>query len=147
MVIFKSKTMPKIKFPAAVFVYVHENDWMDQAGVKLWINNVWNKRNGGLRKEHSLLVWDMFRSHLKSETKNYLNQSNTATVVIPGGLTSLLQPLDLSLNKPFKDRLRYQCNQWMMDGEKYACSISRHSVRLCHKMLGCCGCKNCDKII
>lgn len=118
MVIFKRKTMPKIKFSAGVFVHVHENGWMDQAGVKLWIDNAWNMRNGGLRKEHSLLAWDMFRSHLTSETKNHLNESNTATAVIPAGLTSLLQPLDVSLNKPFKDRLRHEWNQWMMEGEK-----------------------------
>lgn len=118
MVIFKRKTMPKIKFPAGVFVHVHQNGWMDQAGVKLWIDNVWNKRNGGLRKEHSLLVWDMFRSHLTNETKKHLKRSNTATAVIPGGLTSVLQPLDVSLNKPFKDRIRDEWNQWMMEGEK-----------------------------
>ena len=29
-------------------------------------------------------------------------------VVIPGGMTSVLQPMDVSINKPFKDRLRQQ---------------------------------------
>lgn len=118
MVIFKRKTMPKIKFPDGVFVHVHENGWMDQTGVKLWIENVWNQRSGALRKLRSLLVWDMFRAHLTTETKKYLKQSNTETAVIPGGLTSILQPLDVFLNKPFKDRIRHEWNQWMIGGEK-----------------------------
>ena len=35
---------------------------------------------------------------------------DTNLAVIPGGLTSLLQPLDVSLNKPFKDNVR---KRWM----------------------------------
>ena len=31
---------------------------------------------------------------------------NTDIAVIPGGLTSIVQPLDVCLNKPFKDHLR-----------------------------------------
>lgn len=118
MVIFKRKTMPKIKFPPGVFVHVHEKGWMDEGGVHLWIDNVWNRRPGGLRKEKSLLVWDMFRSHLTQNVKKHLQRTNTTTAVIPGGLTSVLQPLDVSLNKPFKDNIRSEWNKWMMDGEK-----------------------------
>jgi len=41
MVIFKQKTIPKIQFPQGVFVHVHEKGWMDQNGVKLWLDIVW----------------------------------------------------------------------------------------------------------
>ena len=41
----------------------------------------------------------MFRAH-KTE------------VFIPGGLTSVLQPLDVCLNKPFKDRVRKMWSEW-----------------------------------
>ena len=53
MLIFKRKTMPKIKFPAGVFVHVHKKDWMDEVGIKLWLDNVWSARPGGLRKQRS----------------------------------------------------------------------------------------------
>ena len=36
--------------------------------------------------------------------------------VIPGGLTSVLQPLDVCLNKPFKDRLCKMWVEWMISG-------------------------------
>jgi hypothetical protein len=36
-------------------------------------------------------------------------------VVIPGGMTSKLQPLDVGVNKSFKDRIRAQYNQWLTE--------------------------------
>ena len=38
--------------------------------------------------------------------KDILKQIKTSQAMILGGLTSALQPLDVVLNKPFKDRLR-----------------------------------------
>ncbi|KAJ1086507.1 hypothetical protein NDU88_004529 [Pleurodeles waltl] len=118
MIIFKRKTMPKLKFPVGCFVHVHEKGWMDEEGVKLWLDNVWSRRPGGLIQKRSLLVWDMFRAHLTPSTKQRLARINTDAAVIPAGLTSLVQPLDVCLNKPFKDRIREQWNEWMVSGEK-----------------------------
>jgi hypothetical protein len=39
----------------------------------------------------------------------------TELVVIPGGMTSVLQPMDVSINKSFKDRLRQQYLTWIAD--------------------------------
>ena len=41
MVIFKRKTMPKDNFPAGVVVHNHPKGWMDESGVKIWIEKVW----------------------------------------------------------------------------------------------------------
>jgi hypothetical protein len=40
----------------------------------------------------------------------------TNLAVIPGGLTSVLQPLDVSVNKPFKDNVSKLYMQWMAKG-------------------------------
>ena len=37
-------------------------------------------------------------------------------MIIPGGLTSECQPLDVSINKPFKDRLQKEWHSWMASG-------------------------------
>lgn len=118
MVIFKRKTMPKCNFPKDIFIHVHEKGWMDENGVKLWIKNVWQKRPGALKNPESLLVWDMFRSHLMDNPKKLLRECNTDMAVIPGGLTSLVQPLDVCINKPFKANLKRIWNMWMLEGEK-----------------------------
>jgi hypothetical protein len=36
--------------------------------------------------------------------------------VIPGGLTKKLQPLDISVNKPLKNQLWAEWENWMMGG-------------------------------
>ena len=55
-----------------------------------------------------MLVLDAFKGHHTDSVKNQLRKMNTELVVIPGGMTSVLQPMDISINKPFKDRLRQQ---------------------------------------
>ncbi|GFW02351.1 pogo transposable element with KRAB domain [Trichonephila clavipes] len=98
MVIFKRKTVLKSNFPKVVFIHVEEKGWVDENGVKLWIKNIWQRRPGALRNLQSLLVWDMFRSHLTDNTKKLLTECNTDIAVIPDKLTPLVQPLDVWIN-------------------------------------------------
>ena len=48
-----------------------------------------------------------------------LENENTNVVWIPGGLTSQLQPLDASMNKPLKDAVRTMWMEWMMDEQSH----------------------------
>jgi hypothetical protein len=52
---------------------------------------------------------------LGDDTKRILKKMKTDLAVIPGGLMSALQVLDVSVNKPFKD-VRKLCTQWMAEG-------------------------------
>ena len=85
---------------------MHEKGWMDEKGMKTWIDLIWKKRPGGLLKNKSLLIFEKFRTHLVDSILKKLEAENTDTAVIPGGLSSVLHPLDVSLNKPFKDNVR-----------------------------------------
>ena len=118
MVIFKRKNIPKETFPPGVVVKVHPKGWIDEALIKVWLDKVFMKRPGGLLKPRSLLVWDMFRAHCCDSVKEKLKEYRTRQAVIPGGCTSVLQPLDISINKPFKTYLRKLWNTWMVSGEK-----------------------------
>ena len=50
-------------------------------------------------------MFDSFEAHKTEQVKRLLKSENTELSVIPGWLTSVLQSLDVCLNKPFKDRL------------------------------------------
>ena len=63
-----------------------------------------------------LLVWDSFRAHLTNEVKADLKRRKIDVAVIPRGLTSVLQPLDKSLNKPFKGNVWRKYLAWMISG-------------------------------
>ena len=60
-----------------------------------------------------MLVYNSFEAHVTDTVKVSFKRKNTDLAVIPGGLTFLLQLLNLSLNKLFKDGVR---KQWMPDG-------------------------------
>ena len=55
MVIFKRKTMPKEPIPPQIVLHVHEKGWMDEAGMKLWIEKVWRCREGGAYEEKKFI--------------------------------------------------------------------------------------------
>ena len=84
--------------------------------MKIWIKKVWQSRIGGLGRRRSLFVLDSFEAHKTEQVKRSFKSENTDLAVIPGGLTSVLQPLDVCLNTPFKDRVRQKWMAWMAEG-------------------------------
>ena len=117
MVIFKRKTMAKIKSPS-VEVAVNEKVWMDQEMMNLWLTKCYTKRpDGFFRARKALLVMDSMRAHITPQVKDKLKVFNSIPAIIPGGLTKILQPLDISMNRSFKAVLRNLWEQWMIDGE------------------------------
>ena len=113
-IIFKRAKVPsKLTFPAGVIIHCNEKGWMDEIATKIWVEKVWQRRPMGLFKPPSLLVWDKFSAHLTEGVVKKVRETGTHVAVIPGGLTSMLQPLDVSINKPFKDKLRELWMEWM----------------------------------
>lgn len=91
-----------------------DNDVMD-----LWLSRCFVKRPGGFfRQSKSLLVLDSMRAHISDVTKHRIRATGSVPAVIPGGLTKLLQPLDISVKRCFKAELRVIWENWMTTGEK-----------------------------
>ena len=72
---------------------------------------MWSKHPGGLKKP-SLLVCDQFKAHVTESTKRLATKLWLHLAVIPGGVTSQLQPLDVSVNKPFKGFMYEEWAKW-----------------------------------
>jgi hypothetical protein len=104
--------LPKDKIPQGKVLHVQEEGWMDENGMKLWLQKVWAKRPGGLLKKPSLLVCDQFKSHVREATKRRVKDLNSQLAIIPGGLTSQLQPLDVPINETFKFSMRQEWTKW-----------------------------------
>jgi len=59
------------------------------------------------------MVYDSFSEHLEESIKKDFSNSGIDLAVIPDGLTSICQPLDVAINKLFKDNLRKEWHFWM----------------------------------
>jgi len=51
----------------------------------------------------TLLVMDLFKFHSTQEIKDWLRTHGIIPSLVPSGCTGLVQPLDVSVNRPFKD--------------------------------------------
>ena len=49
-----------------------------------------------------VVIFDTFKGHTRSEM-DFLLLENNISVIVPSNCTDVLQPLDLSVNKPMKD--------------------------------------------
>ena len=79
---------------------------MDERLVLDWLDTVWGRRDGGMLRKPSMLVLDSFRCHKTPAVLEFLKkEQRTVPAIFPGGLTSILQPLDVAINQPFKDRI------------------------------------------
>lgn len=89
---------------------------------------IWEKRPGAMLARRSMLVLDSFRGHCTDAVKARLAEKHTDLVIIPGGMTSMLQPLDKCLNKPFKALVKRLYAEWTADG-LYAITPTRRVRR------------------
>lgn len=117
-VVLRRKTVPKKEsFPPGMIVRANEKGWMNSELVLEWLKLVWLRRPGSMLRLPSMLVLDAFKGHTTPQVKEALKAARSDLVIIPGGMTSQLHPLDVSVNKVFKAHLREKYNLWLISEE------------------------------
>ena len=61
-----------------------------------------------------ILFLDSYRCHMMASVVTRIQNLGVEVQHIPGGCTSLCQPVDIGVNKPFKNRLRSEWEKWMI---------------------------------
>ena len=112
MVIFKGKCKLNLTAPQGVLLCVQEKAWMDEILMHEYLDHIWQlyvttkTEELGLPDYNALLTLDSFRAHTTTAIMEKMEAFGTVPCVIPGGCTSKLQPLDVSVNKPFKQIMK-----------------------------------------
>ena len=88
---------------------------MDEGVMIAWVDAVL-KPYVTTAPEHviPLLILDSYRCHMMGSVVQKIQELGVEVRHIPGGCTSLCQPVDVGFNKPFKDRMRKQWLSWMI---------------------------------
>jgi hypothetical protein len=64
-------------------------------------------------RNRGLLVLDSASTHCGKDMKNFLAEKKIDQIMIPAGMTGYLQTLVIAINKPFKDDLRMEINEYI----------------------------------
>ena len=102
----------QLKYDRRVVVRFQPNAWCDEDIMRFWIKNCWKPSCSGPMH----LVLDLHRAQKTQEIQDVLEaECNTSITYVPGGCTSLVQPVDVSFNKPFKSAVERQATQHMQE--------------------------------
>ena len=94
-----------MKFPEDVTVKVNEKECFNNELMKSWVEDIWKQRKHNPDPDKSLVIMDYALAHLRDDTHEELKKASKGAI-IPGGLTKFAHPLDVSVDKPFKDNPR-----------------------------------------
>ena len=96
----------KVVLEKKIYISCQQNAWVDSNIFIKWLNKIWFRTYPFREIKESILYFDKAPSHMIDEVDSLFKKFNSKYRVIPPGLTSVCQPLDLCINKPFKDALR-----------------------------------------
>ena len=74
------------------------------------------------------LLLDSYKCHLMSSVVHAIQDLGIEVEHIPGGCTGLVQPLDVGVNKPLKNRIRRKWEEYMLE-EGLAMTVSKPPPR------------------
>ncbi|KAG7367332.1 DDE superfamily endonuclease [Nitzschia inconspicua] len=123
MIIFKgeprgtiaTRELPVSQFANQLALCCQPAAWQDNENMNMWIDeylvpHIQQRADGA----PVVLFLDHFRCHYSDIAKAKLNNIGVQLKLIPKGCTSVVQPIDVGVNKPFKDRIKSYWWEWMI---------------------------------
>ncbi|CAG8715894.1 8553_t:CDS:2 [Dentiscutata erythropus] len=115
MVIFKLKKVPKRVYPRDIIVAATTSGSINgDLMLSTYISKVIRARLDGFFKTKGVIFVDCHGSHIHDDVIKALNTEDLEVIKIPSGTTSVLQPPDVSVNKPFKISYELVC-KWVSE--------------------------------
>ena len=120
--IYKGKTpacLPKFVFPENWSITYNESHWANENTVLSYIEKVLlpyvvdiRKKQNLPKTQPALVIFDHFKGQITEAVFKCLEQHNIIVVTVPARCTDRLQPMDLSVNKSIKDKLKFAFQLW-----------------------------------
>ena len=119
-------TWAGVDIPERLSVHWQKRAWMSEDLALEYVALLIQERDRLYGSDRAVvLVWDSFRGHLTAALKALCADNNVIMVVIPRGLTSILQGLDTHVNKAFKAACRRWWRSFMFTEEDPRAGVLR----------------------
>ena len=119
-VIYQGKTTrchPRYEFPSDWDITHSPKHWSNEETMVRYVKNiiipyVRRTRGGFDDNTPALVIMDNFKGQITTSVTDLLETNNIHTCLLPPNTTDLLQPMDVSVNKPAKDFLKRRFEDW-----------------------------------
>ncbi len=110
-IILKGKNDPQVFTYQNLYYSTNERGWFTSEKFLQYLKLVilpLKKQNPNI-----ILIFDNFSGHKSPEVLNWLNHTNIRYIRLPAGCTSILQPIDVTINHPLKTYLRKKNTEYI----------------------------------
>ena len=97
---FGPRVLKSLSIPDNLKIRASKSGWVTKTVMKEWLEDTW--LNEG---EDYNLICDNFSSHKATEIKEFVKDNSINLSYLPSNTTPLFQPLDVGINKIFKERV------------------------------------------
>ena len=102
----------QLKYDRRVVVRFQPNTWCNGDIMNFWMKDCWKQACSG----NVHIVLDIHWGHKTEAIQDMFKaEYNTSITYVPGGCSSLVQPVDVSFNRPFKSAVEQQATQHMQE--------------------------------
>lgn len=113
----------------SIFVRSQKSGWCTSELFATYIKEIFLPYQKNLG-EKCLLIMDQASSHVSNESIEMLNNNEVSYYLIPVGMTPECQPLDISINKKFKDNIKRLFEENRLFFDKLSPKVKLQKARL-----------------